>query len=86
MLEQTKIVGGVAVHYKAVLPDGYDATRSYPGVIMFGGGPQTMDTVSGTLTRNFRAEAEKRGYIVVAPAAPNGVLFFESGEWIFQNS
>ena len=53
---------------------------------MFGGGPQTMDTVSGTLTRNFRAEAEKRGYIVVAPAAPNGVLFFESGEWIFQNS
>ena len=83
MLEQTKIVGGVAVHYKVVLPDGYNATRSYPGVIVFGGGPQTMDTVNGTLNRNFRAEAEKRGYIVVAPAAPNGVLFFGGGERIF---
>ena len=35
------------------------------------------------LDRNFRAEAEKRGYIVVAPAAPDGQLFFESGARIF---
>ena len=83
MLEQTKMVGGVAVHYKVVLPDGYDATKTYPAIIAFGGGPQTMDTVNGTLARNFRAEAEKRGYIVVAPAAPDGVLFFEGGERIF---
>ena len=83
MLEQTKMVGGVAVHYKVVLPDGYDAAKTYPGIIAFGGGPQTMNTVDGTLTRNFRAEAEKRGYIVVAPAAPDGVLFFEGGERIF---
>jgi predicted esterase len=38
-----------------------------------------MNTVDGILMRNFRAEAEKRGYIVVAPAAPDGELFFESG-------
>jgi predicted esterase len=30
-----------------------------------------------------RAEAEKRGYIVVAPAAPDDQLFFEGGEHIF---
>jgi predicted esterase len=35
------------------------------------------------LSRNLRAEAEKRGYIVVAPAAPDGELFFESGARIF---
>jgi predicted esterase len=35
--------------------------------------------VDGILTRNFRAEAEKRGYIVVAPAAPDGQLFFQEG-------
>ena len=29
-----------------------------------------MNTVDSVLNRNFRAEAEKRGYIVVAPAAP----------------
>jgi len=83
MLDQTKMVGDVTVHYKIVLPDGYDATMTYPGIIAFGGGPQTMETVDGTLARNFRAEAEKRGYIVVAPAAPDGALFFEGGERIF---
>jgi len=42
-----------------------------------------MNTVDGVLARNLRAEAEKRGYIVVAPAAPDGELFFESGARIF---
>jgi predicted esterase len=83
VLEQTKKVAGVIVHYKVVLPDGYDATKTYPGIIALGGGPQTMNTVDGILSRNFRAEAEKRGYIVVAPVAPDGDLFFERGARIF---
>jgi predicted esterase len=66
-----------------VLPTGYDAARAYPAILVFGGGPQTMNTVDSTLTRNFRAEADKRGYIVIAPAAPNGDLFFEEGARIF---
>jgi poly(3-hydroxybutyrate) depolymerase len=81
--EQTKKVAGVTVHYKVVLPDGYDASKTYPAILAFGGGPQTMNTVDGILNRNFRAEAEKRGYIVVAPAAPDGDLFFEDGARIF---
>ena len=81
--EQTKKVAGMTIHYKVVLPAGYDATKSYPGIIALGGGPQTMNTVDGILTRNFRAEAEKRGYIVIAPAAPDGQLFFEGGARIF---
>jgi poly(3-hydroxybutyrate) depolymerase len=81
--EQTKKVAGVTVDYKVVLPDGYDATKTYPAIIAFGGGPQTMNTVDGILNRNFKAEAEKRGYIVVAVAAPDGELFFEGGARIF---
>src|SRR5260370_39247180 len=42
-----------------------------------------MNTVDNILNRNFRAEAEKRGYIVVAPAAPDGELFFDEGDRIF---
>ena len=42
-----------------------------------------MNTVNGVLTRNLRAEAEKRGYIVIAPAAPDDELFFEEGARIF---
>ena len=83
VLEKTKKVGAVTVHYKVVLPSDYDPTKAYPGIIALGGGPQTMNTVDGILSRNFRAEAEKRGYIVVAPAAPDGELFFEDGARIF---
>ena len=83
VLEKSKQVGRVMVHYKVVLPAGYDPAKAYPGIIALGGGPQTMNTVDGVLNRNLRAEAEKRGYIVVAPAAPNGQLFFEEGARIF---
>src|SRR3954467_11649455 len=78
-LEKTKTVGGTTVHYKVVLPNGYDPAKAYPAILALGGGPQTMNTVDSVLTRNFRAEAEKRGYIVVAPAAPDGQLFFKDG-------
>jgi poly(3-hydroxybutyrate) depolymerase len=81
--EHNMHVEGFAVRYKVVLPDDYDPAKEYPGVLVFGGGPQTMETVDRALERNFRAEAEKRGYIVVAPAAPDGSLFFQGGERIF---
>jgi poly(3-hydroxybutyrate) depolymerase len=82
-VEKIMTVRGASIHYKVVLPDGFDPSRSYPGVLVFGGGPQTMNAVEGTLNRNFRAQAEKRGYIVIAPAAPDGQLFFEDGARIF---
>ena len=83
VVERSVRVGTADVHYKLVLPDGYDAAKSYPGVIVLGGGPQTMEVVDRTIERNFRPEAERRGYIVIAPAAPDGELFFEGGERIF---
>jgi poly(3-hydroxybutyrate) depolymerase len=83
VLEKSKNIGGVTVHYKVVLPSHYDPTKSYPGVLAFGGGPQTMNIVDGAIQRNWREQAERRGYIVVIPAAPDGQLFFEGGERIF---
>jgi predicted esterase len=83
LLEKTKKVAGTTVHYKVVLPSGYDPAKTYPAILAFGGGPETMNTVDNVLDRNFRTEAEKRGYIVVAPAAPNDQLFFEDGAKIF---
>src|ERR1700690_3086737 len=79
LLEKTKKVANTTVHYKVVLPNGYDPAKPYPAILAFGGGPQTMNTVDNVLTRNLRAEAEKRGYIVIAPAAPDDQLFFEDG-------
>ena len=83
LIEKTSRAGGATVHYKVVLPNGYEPAKAYPGILVFGGGPQTMNVVDNVLNRNFRAEAEKRGYIVIAPAAPDGQLFFEDGARIF---
>jgi poly(3-hydroxybutyrate) depolymerase len=83
VLAKSKKVGNATVNYKVVLPNGFDPTKTYPAILAFGGGPQTMNTVDSVLDRNLRAEAEKRGYIVIAPAAPNGDLFFEDGDRIF---
>jgi predicted peptidase len=83
LLEKTTKLGRTTIRYKVVLPSGYDPAKNYPAVLVFGGGPQTMNTVDSVLNRYFRAEAEKRGYIVIAPAAPDDQLFFEAGARIF---
>jgi len=83
VLEKTKNIGGTTVHYKVVLPNNYDPSKAYPGVLGFGGGSQSMEVVDNVIARNFRDEAEKRGYIVVVPAAEDDQLFFLGGEHIF---
>ena len=81
--ERIMRVAGTTVSYKLVLPNGYDAAKTYPAILVFGGGPQTMNTIDGALARNFQAEAERRGYLVIGPAAPDGDLFFYDGDRIF---
>lgn len=83
VLEKTTHIDGTTVQYRVVLPNGYDPNKAYPAVLAFGGGPQTIEGVDNLIARNFREQAEQRGYIVVAPAAPGGQLFFEGGERIF---
>src|SRR5262245_26843557 len=83
VIEKSRKVAGVTVHYKVVLPPGYDPAKTYPAILAFGGGRQDVNMVDSVLNRIFRAEAEKRGYIVIAPAAPEGGLFFEEGALIF---
>src|SRR6202045_4194679 len=83
VLDKTKNIGGTSVHYKVVLPKNYDTSKAYPGILAFGGGSQTIEVVDNVIARNFRDEAEKRGYIVVVPAASDDQLFFLGGEHIF---
>ena len=83
VLDKTRDVGGTSVHYKVVLPNDYDPAKAYPAVLAFAGGAQTMDGVERTVERNWRAEAERRGYIVIVPAAPKEGVFFEGGARIF---
>ena len=73
-------IGTTTVHYKVVLPTGYTPAKVYPAILAFGGGPQTVESIDRALHRNWQKEAESRGYIVVLPAAPDDVLFFQGGE------
>jgi predicted peptidase len=75
--------GGSRIQYKVVLPDGFDPARAYPAILAFGGGTQDMRMVDISLKAYWAAEAERRGYIVVSPAAPDEQLFFESSDRIF---
>ncbi len=83
VIDRSGMFEGFRVDYKVVLPLNYDSSRPYPGVLAFAGGSQSLGGVAGMIERNWRAEAERRGYIVVSPAAPAGQLFFERGDLIF---
>jgi predicted esterase len=83
VLDKTSTIRGTAVRYKVVLPNDYDPSIAYPAILALGGGAQTMNTVDGVLNRYFRVEAEKRGYIVIAPAAPDDHLVLWVGTDVF---
>ncbi|MBV9508524.1 MAG: hypothetical protein JO323_26350 [Acidobacteriia bacterium] len=83
VVDQTSTVNDLTLHYKVVLPKDYDADQAYPAVLAFPPGGQDMQMVMVTLTQNWAGEAQRRGYIVVIPAAPRGELFFEGGGRVF---
>lgn len=74
---------GMQVTYRVILPNNYDATKSYPTILHFAGGGQTLQIVERSTETDWRATAERQGYIVISPAAPDGRLFFEEGARIF---
>lgn len=45
MLTKVKTAGKATVHYRVVLPNGYDPAKAYPAVLAYGGSLQTMDVV-----------------------------------------
>jgi dipeptidyl aminopeptidase/acylaminoacyl peptidase len=53
VMERSATIAGTTLHYKVVLPKGFDAARKYPGVLAFSGGPQTMNTVDSVIQRNW---------------------------------
>ena len=76
-------LAGMTVDYKVSLPPGYAPDKAYPLILVFTGGDQTLQAAASTLEQDWRVEADKRGYIVVSPAAPDGALFFQDGDRVF---
>src|SRR5262245_60778750 len=81
--DKTAEIAGMTVHYKIALPSTYDPAKTYPAILAFPPGSQDMDMVLTTLVQNWLPEYDKRGYIVVIPAAPSGRPFVREGARIF---
>lgn len=83
VLDQTATINGMRVEYKVIRPRNFDPAKTYPAVLAFPPGDQSMDMVMVGVDYNYRAEAERRGYIVIEPAAPGGLSFVRGGDRIF---
>lgn len=83
VVERTGTFAGTRLIYKVSLPKGFDAARTYPVVLVFTGGPQLLRMAEGTIESDWRAEADRRGYIVISPGTPDGSLFFEAADRVF---
>src|SRR6266536_6585079 len=83
VFDKTTEIAGMPLHYKIALPKDYDPEKTYPAILAFPPGSQTMDMVLTTLQQHWAAEADRRGYIVVVPAAPLGRSFVGEGAKIF---
>ncbi len=69
---------GTRIEYAVVLPEGFDAARSYPVMVALPPGGQDRAMVEAGLGF-WQDEGPRRGYVVVSPAAPGGRLFFQDG-------
>lgn len=78
-LKRIRLSDGTEIDYALVLPADFREEKTYPALLAFPGGPQTLESVRGGLSRFWEREAAKRGYIVFSPAAPPGKPFYESG-------
>jgi predicted peptidase len=83
VFDRTAEIAGMTLHYKIALPKDYDPAKTYPAVLAFPPGSQDMNMVLTTLVQNWLPEQDKRGYIVVIPAAPNGRPFVGDGAKVF---
>jgi len=83
VFDKSTTIAGLTVYFKVVLPNDYDPAKPYPAVLAFPPGSQAMDMVMVTLQQNWAAEAQRRKYIVVIPAAPAGHSFTADGAKVF---
>ncbi len=68
------------LEFALVAPDRIDPDASYPVLLALPPGPQHRGTVDWGVRNMYEKQANKRGWIVVSPIAPNGRLFFSGSE------
>lgn len=76
---QMTLADGTLLDFGVVLPDDFVAGETYPVLVAFPPGVQSRAMVAAGM--DYWAEVgQERGWVVVSPAAPGGVLFFDGSE------
>ena len=71
---------GRVLEYALILPDHFDKTAPYPVLLALPPGDQSKQLVDAGLHLYWEAEARKRGWVVISPAAPQGESFYTGAE------
>ncbi len=75
-----RLADGTDLTYGLVLPEGFDPAADYPVLLAFPPGDQGPELMELLAEGTYLPEALARGWVVLAPAAPDGVLFFQGSE------
>jgi hypothetical protein len=67
---------GRTIDYALVLPDRFDKTKPYPVLLALPPGDQSRQMVEAGLNLYWEAEAKRRGWVVISPAAPESQSFY----------
>lgn len=71
---------GSTLEYAEVLPEDFDAEQEYPILLAMPPGGQDKAVTEAVMEFYWAVEAYQRGWIVISPVAPDGVLFFSGSE------
>lgn len=74
------LADGGRLRYALVLPDDFDPEKPIPALLALPPGGQDGRMVRAGLERYWGKLAAERGWLVVSPVAPEGVLFFQGSE------
>lgn len=73
-------VEGVTIDYVVSVPAGFEQGDEAPLLLAFPAGGQDLALTRSLVEGTYATEAQRLGWVVVSPAAPDGELFFQGSE------
>jgi len=73
-------IDGTTIDYVTSVPEGFMIGDDAPLLLAFPAGPQDIGLTESLVTGTYAPEANRLGWVVVSPAAPAGVKYFDGSE------
>ena len=73
-------IDGVTIEYIASTPGGFEVGDEAPLLLAFPPGGQDYNVTRSLVQNTYSPEAQRLGWVVVSPVAPDGQLFFNGSE------